>query len=82
MQEDLLGAFYNYEAIDANNVGCGEEKEIKGIIGLCDLLDIQNVTRAGVGGLKAILILETGWMVLPWPKMQSWGKKDNFWGRY
>lgn len=82
MQEDLLGESYNYEATDASNVGCGEEKGIKETIGFCDQLDIENVTRAGVGDLKAVLILETGWMVLPWAEMQSWGKKANFWGRY
>lgn len=82
MQEDLLGTSCNYEDIDTNNVGCGEEKGTKGTVGLCDELDIENVTRAGVGDLKDILILETGWMVLPWPEMQSWGKKANFWERY
>lgn len=50
--------------------------------GLCDQLGIANVvTRAGVRDLKAILILETGWMELPWPEMQPLGKKASFLGK-
>lgn len=56
---------YNHEDVDANCIGCGEGKGIKGTTGLCDHLGVGNVTRAGVTDLKAILILETGWLELP-----------------
>lgn len=39
------------------------------------------VTKVGVRDLKAILILETGWMELPWPEMQPLGKKASFLGK-
>lgn len=49
--------------------------------GLCDQLGKGNMRKGRVGNLKIILILETSWIVLPCPEMQTLGRKLVFWGR-